>query len=92
VNAVLILLGVALLLAYWHAPGWLFVVGLVVAYLASAVWFPFAACLAPKCEGGRVRSSSRKTWRKCWWCGGKGSRVRWGRRLYEAVTGNRKHT
>lgn len=61
-------------------------------YLAVTVWWPFVSCPRRKCEGGKVRSPNRKAWRKCWWCAGKGSRVRWGRRLYEATTGRRKHT
>lgn len=74
--------------------GGLIVVGLGLAalYIAATVWWPFVSCPWPKCEGGKRRSPTRKAWRKCWWCRGSGSRIRWGRRLYEAVTGKRTHT
>lgn len=86
------LVGLAVVLLAAHQPAWLIAVALVLAYVAGAVWFPFTACPAPKCEGGRVRSPNRKNWRPCWWCRGKGSRVRLGRRLFENVTGRKKHT
>lgn len=64
----------------------------LVAYLAVCCWWPFVSCPIPHCKGGKVRSPSGKAFRRCWWCRGKGERVRWGRRLYEAMTGRRKHT
>lgn len=74
--------------------GGLIVVALAVLalYFVACCWWPFVSCPHPKCEGGKHRSPSGKAWRPCWWCRGKGSRVRWGRRLYEHMTGRRKHT
>jgi hypothetical protein len=63
--------------------GTLIVIGLaaVVAYaLACKVW-PNTSC--PACKGsGRSRSPSGKAWRGCRRCGGKGSRMRIGLRLF----------
>lgn len=86
------LVAVALVLHALHLSAWLIGLGVAVAYVAGAVWFPFASCPRVACEGGRVRSPNRKHWRPCWWCRGKGSRVRLGRRLFENVTGRKKHT
>lgn len=68
--------------------GTLTVIGLVAAalYVAACSWWPFTAC-RHRCEGGRVRSPSGRAWRRCWWCKGRGSRVRWGRRVFDAVRG-----
>lgn len=89
---VVALVAAALALHAAHLSWWLIVPAVVLVYLAGAVWFPFASCPRAVCEGGRVRSPNRKHWRRCWWCKGKGSRVRLGRRLFEAMTGRRKHT
>lgn len=78
------------LVAYLHWPGWTLLLAWLGLYLAQSVWYPFTTC--PMRCGGRARDKSGKNWRPCFWCGGKGSRVRWGRRLYENVTGHRKHT
>lgn len=86
------LLGVALLLYAMHLSGWLIALGVVLLYVAGAVWFPFTSCPRASCQGGRIRSPNGKNWRPCWWCRGRGSRVRLGRRLFENVTGRRKHT
>lgn len=59
--------------------------GVLILYLlACAVW-PFAACRW--CSGsGKKRSPSGKAWRSCGRCDGSGKRVRFGRRIYEALS------
>lgn len=53
--------------------------------LAAWLW-PFTAC--SWCSGtGKVRSPGGKQWRKCWWCKGKASKVRLGRRLWVKAQG-----
>lgn len=53
--------------------------------VACAIW-PFAACRW--CSGtGKRRSPTGKAWRPCGRCGGKGRRVRLGRRIFEALRG-----
>lgn len=61
-------------------------------YWAACIWWPFVECPHPRCDRGKRTSPSGRAWRPCWWCKGRGSRIRWGRRLYEAMTGRRKHT
>lgn len=54
--------------------------------LFAAAFWPFTPCPAPFCEKGKVRRpGKRKTWRRCGWCGGSGARLRWGRRVYDAL-------
>jgi hypothetical protein len=61
---------------------------LLIGYLAACAWWPFAACR--RCDGaGKFRSPSGKAWRRCRRCKGSGSRVRWGRRVYEVVVQTR---
>lgn len=71
-------------------PWWTVGFAVAAGYLWGCIRFPLTTC--PMRCGGRVRDSSGKNWRPCWWCGGRNSRVRWGRRLFENVTGRRKHT
>jgi hypothetical protein len=55
----------------------------VVGYLVMCAVFPYASC--PRCNGsGKLRSPSGKAFRNCRRCGGKGSRVRLGRRILGA--------
>lgn len=63
-----------------------------VAWLAfAAVFWPFTPCEFPGCDKGKVRRpGKRATYRPCWWCGGAGARLRWGRRLYDHLTRGRK--
>ncbi|MGH3985690.1 MAG: hypothetical protein ACRDTZ_00025 [Pseudonocardiaceae bacterium] len=64
--------------------GLLFAVG-----YGFACWFwPWTSCR--RCEGaGRFRSPSGKNWRRCPKCKGKSSKVRLGRRIFDAVTKKR---
>jgi hypothetical protein len=55
-------------------------------YVGACAWWPFAACRW--CRGtGKKRSLSGKAWRPCRRCGGNGTRVRFGRRVYEVLQG-----
>lgn len=76
----------------WLTWGWdpvSVVVGTGVAVLgweaSASVFWPFTPCPAPFCSKGKVRRPGHKSWRKCGWCGGAGSRIRWGRRMYESL-------
>jgi hypothetical protein len=55
----------------------------VVGYLLACMVWPNVAC--GHCEGGRKRSPSGRAWRSCRRCGGRGSKVRAGRRLWAAA-------
>lgn len=65
----------------------LFLLGLgaLVVYICACAWWPYVKCPWPKCEGGKVRSFSGKSWRPHWPCGGSGKRVRIGRRVFDVV-------
>jgi hypothetical protein len=63
----------------WFALG----VGWLAAYLLACWVYPYAAC--PRCKGsGKRRSPSGKAFRDCRRCGGRGRRVRIGRRIWNA--------
>jgi hypothetical protein len=72
------------------------VLGLIVAgilaalvYMIHCALFPFAACL--RCGGGgRRRSGSGRSWRRCSKCKGTGERVRVGRRIWDWYKGDRR--
>ncbi|MCD2193552.1 hypothetical protein LQ327_09165 [Actinomycetospora endophytica] len=59
-------------------------------YAFCCVWWPFKDCPIPHCEKGKVKSPKRKAFRRCKWCRGKGYRVRWGRRIADALLGLQK--
>lgn len=62
--------------------------GALVLYVGACAVWPFAACR--RCTGtGKRRSPSGKAWRPCGRCGGNGTRVRWGRLLFEVARGER---
>lgn len=73
-----------------HLWWWTIAAPLLAGYLWSCARFPMTGC--PRKCGGKVRDDSGSNWRNCWWCGGRGSRVRWGRRWFENVTGKKKYT
>lgn len=57
-------------------------------YVINCLIWPFANCL--RCRGaGRFRSPSGRAWRPCRRCGGTGSRVRIGRRLWHWLRSDR---
>ncbi|MGH9288435.1 MAG: hypothetical protein ACRD0V_09145 [Acidimicrobiales bacterium] len=57
---------------------------LVLAYLVSCWWWPYAAC--PRCKGAaRFRSGLGAWWRNCPRCGGSGHKVRFGARVLERM-------
>lgn len=60
---------------------WGLLVALAVAYLVACVVWPYAACQARGCKGGKIRSPTGKAWRRCKRCAGKGERVRVGRKV-----------
>ncbi|MGH3993556.1 MAG: hypothetical protein ACRDSN_13975 [Pseudonocardiaceae bacterium] len=65
---------VALLLALW--AGWYLI--------TSAIW-PWTSC--PRCHGsGTHRSPSRRAFRDCAHCAGRGRRLRLAHRLWQATT------
>jgi hypothetical protein len=57
----------------------LVVLGVAVLYLGECLVWPYARC--PRCDGGRMYSPDRKSWRPCRRCRGSGQRLRVGRRL-----------
>ena len=59
-------------------------------YLAACAWWPFRA--HSRCSGtGKLRSPSGRSWRRCPGCGGTGTKLRIGRRLWgAAVSTSRK--
>lgn len=63
---------------------------LVSAYPLSCWWFPFADCRICKGTGLHRSDSNRRHSRICWWCGGARKRLRWGRRLYNAINRRRR--
>jgi hypothetical protein len=56
-------------------------------YAASCSWRPFADCAC--CHGtGKHRSGKRvNKFRRCFWCGGRGSFYRLGRQVWNALRG-----
>jgi hypothetical protein len=71
--------------------GWMVAAAVVAGlwYALHCWWWPFAACR--KCKGGgRFRSGSGRSWRRCRKCGGTGERVRLGRRFWTWLS-KRKH-
>lgn len=53
-------------------------------YVVACWIWPFTACA--RCDGvGKLRSPSGKAWRRCPRCGGRGGKVRWGRRMWGKV-------
>jgi hypothetical protein len=59
----------------------LVIIGLVVAawYTLACLFFPYAVC--GSCQGGKKRSASGRSFRRCGRCGGSGSKLRFGSRL-----------
>jgi hypothetical protein len=52
-------------------------------YAAACRWWPYSRCWA--CDGsGKRTSPGGKHWRPCRRCGGSGTRIRLGRRLFTA--------
>lgn len=49
-------------------------------YAAVCARWPYKACR--HCDGGKVRSPSGRTFRRCSRCGGSGERLRWGAALF----------
>jgi hypothetical protein len=47
-------------------------------YLLTCLLWPFAACGAGGCQGGKIRSPGGRHWRPCGRCGGSGKRRRMG--------------
>jgi len=52
-----------------------------VAYAVVCKLYPYRACSAKACEGGRVRAPGGDTFRLCRPCDGTGRKLRLGRRL-----------
>lgn len=57
-------------------------------YLIACAMFPWRACAW--CEGGKKRNSSRKYWRDCRHCAGSGRRARIGRRVWTALSRDKR--
>jgi hypothetical protein len=64
----------------------------LLAYSASCWWLPFANCGLCSGTGKRYPENQgrRRNFRPCWWCKGTGRRLRWGRRLFNAVQRRRR--
>ena len=72
----------ALALAYLQWPLWLALPAGLVAYVVQSIYRPYARCW--RCKGKpRFTSSSGRTWRDCWFCGGSGKRRRLGRKWFD---------
>ncbi len=64
----------------------LILLGLAISWIGACAIWPFAACKS--CGGtGKSPSPTKKAWRLCGSCEGKGRRVRVGRRIYERGLG-----
>lgn len=63
---------------------------LLLAYPVSCWWFPFADCRVCKGTGLHRSDSNRRHSRICWWCRGARKRLRWGRRLFNALNRRRQ--
>ena len=71
--------------------GWavLAAVALLAAYAAACAIYPFTA--HGRCKGtGKLRSPTGRAWRRCPGCRGTGSKIRIGRRLFNATTSRRQ--
>ncbi|MGH4027181.1 MAG: hypothetical protein ACRDRV_21635 [Pseudonocardiaceae bacterium] len=73
-----------------NLPAWtLLVVGLWAGwYLLACALFPWRAC--GWCDGGKKRNSSRKYWRECRHCAGSGRKPRIGRRVWTALSRDKR--
>lgn len=79
---------IAAVLAYLHWPLWLTVPTMFVCYVVHSIFRDNARCW--KCKGSpRHYSSSGRTWRDCWVCGGSGKRKRWGKKWFDSAMSNR---
>lgn len=71
--------------------GWV-IFGAIVAALAGGLVYGIACAIYPfadcaRCEGGgKIRSSSGRTFRRCRRCKGSGARVRFGRRVWKKLS------
>lgn len=59
-------------------------------YLVSCVYRPKTWCWVCRPNPSRDPSKSGRNWRDCWWCHGKGYRLRYGKRIYDRWTGRGK--
>ena len=57
-------------------------------YLIACALFPWRAC--GWCDGGKKRNSSRKHWRECRHCAGSGRKPRIGRRVWTALSRDKR--
>lgn len=62
---------------------------LLVLWLLHSAYRPYARCVM--CKGSpRNSSSTGRTWRNCWWCGGSGRRTRLGKKLIDNAMARRR--
>ena len=62
---------------------------LLAGYAAAVAFWPFVACR--RCDGsGKLRSPFGRAFRPCPRCKGTGRRLRFGRRIHNAVSGARR--
>ena len=55
------------------------------AYALSCWVWPFARCNICDGRGSHSPEGNARISRPCWWCKGRGKRLRWGRRITNAV-------
>jgi len=58
-------------------------------YVLSCAFFPFRNCGHCKARG-RFSRKDGKVHRPCWWCGGRGMKLRYGRRVWNYFAKARK--
>lgn len=64
---------------------------LLAVYAAACWWWPFTS--HGRCNGtGKLRSPGGKTFRRCPGCKGTGTKLRAGRRLFDATTTTRRRS
>jgi hypothetical protein len=70
------------------SPTALLLLGAGAGYAAVCARWPYKSCR--HCDGGKVRSPSGKSFRRCPRCKGSGERLRWGAALFGGGKGRRR--
>jgi hypothetical protein len=56
-------------------------------YVASSIWWPLVNCRCCHGEGKHWSAKDTNKFRRCFWCGGRGSFYRFGRMAWNALHG-----